>query len=57
MNNKIITFGDNEIEERKFHCSKNSVVLEDLNIDNILISNKISFTSLQQNLNLQPLSL
>ena len=30
MNKKIITFGDNEIEKRKFLCRKNPVLLKDV---------------------------
>ena len=32
-----------EIEERKFHCNKNSNVLEDVNTDTMIISSKAYF--------------
>ena len=40
MNKKIITFGDNEIQKRKFHCSKN------VDIDNSSDKRKIINTLL-----------
>ena len=39
---KKITFGDTEIEKHKFHCYENLTFWEDVDIDNILVSNKIS---------------
>ena len=43
MSNEVIMFGNIETKERKFHYQKNSnFILEDVDIDNILISNKIS---------------
>ena len=38
MGGKIITFGDLESEKRKFHHLKNLTSLDNLGIDNILIS-------------------
>lgn len=32
-----------EIKERKFHCNKNSNVLEDVNVDTMIISSKAYF--------------
>ena len=40
MNKEIVAFGDNKIEKSKFHhCKK---LIDDVDIDNILISNNIS---------------
>ena len=36
MSKKIITFGDIEIGKHKFHYSKDLILLEDVDIDNIL---------------------
>ena len=43
MSNEVIMFGNIETKERKFNYHRNSnFILEDVDIDNILISNKIS---------------
>ena len=42
MGEEIIIFGDIEIEKQKFCCYKSPIVLDDVNTDNILVSNKIS---------------
>ena len=42
MSKEIITFGDIEIEKRKLHCYKNPIFLKDVDIDNMLISDKVS---------------
>ena len=42
MDARIITFGDIEIEEQNFYRYKSPAVLQDVNTDNILVSNKIS---------------
>ena len=42
MGKRIITFGKIEIEKHKFYHYKNSTFLKDVDIDNLLISNKIS---------------
>ena len=42
MSKKIIAFGDNEIEKRKFRCYKNPNFKKELDADNILISKEIS---------------
>ena len=42
MSKKIIAFGDNEIEKRKFRCYKNPNFKKELDVDNILISKEIS---------------
>ena len=38
----FLTFGANEIEKRKFHGYKNTFFFKDVDINNILISKKIS---------------
>ena len=43
MTKEILTFGDNEIEKHNIHCYENPTFLEYMNIDKILVSNKISF--------------
>ena len=43
MNKETITFTDNEIEKRKFHRSINTIHLNDVNIDNMLISTENLF--------------
>ena len=42
MGKEILTFGDTEIEKNKFQCLKNSIFLEDVDIEKVLVSNKIS---------------
>lgn len=42
MTKEIIAFGNNEIEKRKFHYCKTSILLEDVDIGNILISTMVS---------------
>ena len=42
MNKEIIMFGYTEIEKCKFCYHKNLILIDDLDIDEILISNKVS---------------
>ena len=42
MGKSILTFGDTEIKKHKFYCYKSSDFLEDVDADNVLVSNKIS---------------
>ena len=42
MCKEIKTFGVIEIEKRKFYHCKNLILLEDVDIDNILVSSMIS---------------
>ena len=42
MTKEISTSGDIDIEKPKLCCYKSSAFLEDLEIDNILVANKIS---------------
>ena len=37
-------FGDIKIEKRKFHGHKNPILIDDVDIDKKLISNKVSFS-------------
>ena len=41
MGKEIITFGNTEIEKYIFHHYKNPIFLEDIDTNNILISNKL----------------
>ena len=43
MDKKIIAFRDTEIEKHKFHCHKNPILIDDVYINKITLSNKISF--------------
>ena len=40
---KIVAFSDTKIEKHNFHYLKNSILIDDVDIDKILISNKICF--------------
>ena len=42
MGKEILTFGDIEIEKDKFYHHKCPIFLKDVNIDKVLVSNKIS---------------
>ena len=43
MNKEITMFGDIKIEKRKFHCSKYPINTNNTNIDQVIISKKVSF--------------
>ena len=43
MNKKIIKFDDTEIEEYEFHQYKSAILINDIDIDEILVSNKFPF--------------
>lgn len=43
MNKEILRFDDNEIDKHKFHLPKNSILIDDADVDKILISDKGSF--------------
>ena len=43
MNKKFITFGDIEIEKRKSYYLKHSINMKNIEIDKIIISNKVAF--------------
>ena len=42
MVKEIIVFGDVEIEKRKFNYHENTILLEDVDIDNIQVSSMVS---------------
>ena len=42
MYKEIITFDDTEIEKRNFHHKKNPILMDEVDIDKILIPNKVS---------------
>ena len=43
MGKEILTFRDIEIEKNKFYRNKTPIFLKDVDIEKVLISNKISF--------------
>ena len=43
MDKKIIKFDDTEIEEYEFHPYKSPVLLDDIDINEIVVSNKFPF--------------
>ena len=43
MNKEILKLSDCDIEKREFHYSKYPIYIKCLDIDNIIISNKVSF--------------
>ena len=43
MDKKIIMFDDIEIEKHKFHYYKNPVLIDDVDINKIVVSNKVTF--------------
>ena len=43
MDKKIIKFDDTEIEKCKFQQCKRSILINDININKIVVSNKFSF--------------
>ena len=43
MNTEILTFSKTEIEKRKLHHSKYLTGMNNMDIDKIMISNKVSF--------------
>ena len=44
MGDKILTFGDTEIEKSKFYRHKTPILLKDVDIETVLVSNKFSFS-------------
>ena len=44
MGTEILTFGDIEIEKKIFYRYKSPVTLRDIDIEKVLVSNKISFS-------------
>ena len=43
MGKEILTFGDIEIEKDKFYSHKTPILLKDVDIEKVLVSNKIYF--------------
>ena len=43
MGKEILTFGDNEIEKNKFYRNKTAIFKKVVDIEKVLVSNKISF--------------
>ena len=43
MGKEILTFGDIEIEKNKFYRNKIPILLKDVDIEKVLVCNKISF--------------
>ena len=43
MSKETLTFGDIQIENNKFYCYKTPILLGDVGIEKVLVSNKISF--------------
>ena len=43
MVKEILTFGDIEIEKNRFYRHKTPILLEDVDIEIVIVSNKISF--------------
>ena len=44
MGREFITFGSTEIEKQNYHYHKSSVLIFDVNIDRIVVSNKVPFS-------------
>ena len=43
MGKEFLTFGDIQIEKNKFYLHKTPILLRDVYIEKVLVSNKISF--------------
>ena len=43
MSKETLTFGDIQVENNKFYCYKTPILLGDVDIEKVLVSNKISF--------------
>ena len=43
INKEILVFGDSRTNKRKLHYPKNSILIDDIYVDKILISNKVFF--------------
>ena len=44
MGKEILTFGDTQIEKSKFYRHKTPILLKDVDIETVLVSNKFSFS-------------
>ena len=49
---KIIKFGDIEIQKRKFHQHKGAISIKNIDINKIVVSNKVSFGKKDLNISL-----
>ena len=52
MRKEILTFGNIEIEKNKFYCHKSPVPLREIDIEKVLVSNKVSFREKTINISL-----
>ena len=43
MGKKMLMLGNIETEKNKFYCNKTPISLKDVNIEKVIVSNKISF--------------
>ena len=43
MGKKVLTYGEAEIERNNFYRNKTLKFLKDVNVEKVLVSNKISF--------------
>ena len=43
INKEILVFGDSRTNKRKLHYPKNSILIDDIYVDKILISSKVFF--------------
>ena len=43
MCKEIITFGNIEVEKHKFHQHKSPISIYDVNVDGIVVSNRVPF--------------
>ena len=43
MDKKVIKFGDTEIEKHEFHQHKSPILRNNIDINKIVVSNKVSF--------------
>ena len=43
MGKKIITLGDIEVEKHKFYQHKSPISIYDVNVDGIVVSNRVPF--------------
>ena len=42
MGKEVLTFGDTDIEKDKFYCHRSPTFLKNIDIDEVLVSEKIS---------------
>ena len=42
MDKKITTFGNNKIEKHKVYCHKNPILIDGVDINEIIVSNKLN---------------